>query len=302
MITDSSFPALYRAADQASLTAQRRYLRIVRFDLLTLVLGALFTSLPLGESRWPAAAGTFLLVLSAFLTVIISQKNYEDKWYGGRAMAESIKSLAWKYMTGAEPFQLSSRPQEADHTFVEHIRDILEQADQLAVPVGGPAATESQISDDMRQVRNLSLERRQDIYHKDRIQDQRKWYSNKARANQTSERRLFYAVIASQVIAVGCGLLATFSATMPLGFVGVFSASAAALLAWLQVKRHQELSQAYGVAAHELGLISNEIAYISEDDDFADFVADAEAAISREHTLWAARRGVSLRNPVRSNR
>lgn len=304
MIDRCSYPALYRVADNASLNAQRRYLRLLQLDLGALVLGALLTALPFAGPRiqqWLAAAGTLLLVISVIITAVIAQKNYEEKWYNGRALAESVKTLSWKYMVGAEPFEHTASRQKADQTFRSHLRDVLEQAKQLSVPLGGKLAAQPQITDEMREVRDMDLEKRKSIYKEDRIHDQRQWYGSKSSYSKSARRHLFSIVVLSQIFAVVCGIAAILWAEFPLGFVGVFSASAAALIAWLQVKRHQELSQAYGIAAQDLGLISEELDYLDSDDNFAEFVADAEAAISREHTLWAARRGISLRNPWNKN-
>jgi hypothetical protein len=75
-----------------------------------------------------------------------------------------------------------------------------------------------------------------------------------------------------------------------LGAVGVLTSLCASLLAWMQVKQYQELSQSYAIAAQELGLISALAKHSQSEADFSAFVADAETAMSREHTLWTARR------------
>lgn len=305
MVDRSNLPALYQAADDASVSAQRTYLRLVRIDLAALVLGALLTVTPASNPPLQsilAGTGTFLLIVGVFLTLAISLKNYEDTWYGGRAMAESIKTLAWKYMARAHPFDPTDNIRQADRTFSQHLREILSHVEQLAVPVGGDVAAEQQVTDTMREVRGLSLPERKEIYRDDRIREQRVWYSKKSSQNETAERRLFCTVLLAQLLAVAAGILSTLSPSVSFGIVGVFSAAAAALIAWLQVQRHQELAQAYGIAAQELGVVSSELRHIESDDQFASFVADSEAAISREHTLWAARRGVPLRGSFRRRR
>ena len=72
--------------------------------------------------------------------------------------------------------------------------------------------------------------------------------------------------------------------------VGVFSSLASALVAWLQVRQHEELAQSYAVAALELGFIEEQAEHVAGDPSFSAFVGDSENAISREHTLWIARR------------
>ena len=75
-----------------------------------------------------------------------------------------------------------------------------------------------------------------------------------------------------------------------LKFVGLFTSIASALIAWLQIKQHKEQAQSYSIAELELGFIQQEAQYIADDLALSDFVGDAENAISREHTLWVARR------------
>ena len=69
-----------------------------------------------------------------------------------------------------------------------------------------------------------------------------------------------------------------------------FAALASSFIAWLQVKQHQELAQSYNLASHELSFILAQERYVRTDEDLSNFVLDSENAISREHTLWIARR------------
>lgn len=75
-------------------------------------------------------------------------------------------------------------------------------------------------------------------------------------------------------------------------FRGLTGALVAAMTAWLQTKQHRALAAAYGVTALELASMRLKIARQSTESDWARFVADAEEAFSREHTLWKASRGV----------
>ena len=64
---------------------------------------------------------------------------------------------------------------------------------------------------------------------------------------------------------------------------------AASIVGWVQIKKYNELSAAYTVTAHEIGLIPTTIDSPSNDALLSEFVNDAEQAFSREHTLWLAR-------------
>jgi SMODS and SLOG-associating 2TM effector domain 1 len=70
----------------------------------------------------------------------------------------------------------------------------------------------------------------------------------------------------------------------------VLASIAGVLVGWREVKQFGQLAHAYSLAANELGLIEAQATHVATDDEFAAFVADAEQAISREHTMWAARR------------
>jgi hypothetical protein len=162
----------------------------------------------------------------------------------------------------------------------------------IAGALGGEQAYADQITDEMRQLRGATLEDRRKVYVRDRIQDQRIWYAGKSKDNSTSSSRWLGATALVQLTAaVGAIALVRFP-NLSINAASVLSALAAALLAWLQVKRHQELAHSYGLAAHELGTIEVRAARVSDEEQFAAFVADAENAISREHTMWIARRDV----------
>jgi hypothetical protein len=142
----------------------------------------------------------------------------------------------------------------------------------------------------MQEVRVLSTQDRRDFYVKARIEDQRNWYSAKAKTNQDREWRWFIVIMLAQIAAIVSAFLLVYSPESNLNLTGFCSTLATAALAWLQVKRHQELAQSYNLTAQELGLIATKARHIITDDKLSAFVSDTENAISREHTMWIARR------------
>jgi hypothetical protein len=62
--------------------------------------------------------------------------------------------------------------------------------------------------------------------------------------------------------------------------------------AWMEAKQHRTLATAYGIASQELASIASELPTLHSEERWAAFVAQAEEAISREHTLWRASRGL----------
>lgn len=295
VVSEDALPALHEIASNASMNAQHIYLMLVRLDLGALFVGALLTAVGFHSASVAqslAALGAILLIGSLVLTLVISVRNYEQQWYGGRAAAESAKTLAWRYMAGAEPFSLELPEATADTLFVQQLSSILEQSEQLRVQLGGVSSSREQITAAMRQVRSLSVSDRKDVYVHHRVGQQQNWYSMRAGSNMQAERNSFIAMTLAQFVAVVAAVVLVVNPTFAVNISSVAAAAAAAIFAWLQVKRHQELAQSYAIAAQELSMIAEEARSVTTEERFVVFVADAESAISREHTLWVARRGV----------
>jgi hypothetical protein len=213
-----------------------------------------------------------------------------DRINGSRAVAESVKTSAWRYAMAAEPFIASLPPADVDLLFVKTLKEIMQDQQSLSFSSNANTDTQPQITDQMRDLRSQTWKERIVIYLRDRVNDQRGWYTKKARASETSESQAFLLILGTQLLSIiALGAFAVWS-NLRINIATVFTATTAALLAWLQVKRYQETSQSYAVTAHELGFIAEAGKYIQSEDNFSKFVADAENAMSREHTLWAARR------------
>lgn len=301
VVTDDDMPALFKAANSASLVAQKRYLFLVLGNLLFLVAGAVLSSIPpippLSKSEM-ALMGSISFGIGLFFTLFIHTLEYEKGWYGGRAIAESVKTIAWRYMTCAEPYRTKNCSEAADSKLVSELLSIISERKELSKFLGGKAGMDQQITQKMREARNLDTESRKQLYLKERIANQREWYSKKAETNERRGTLWFIAILLAQLFALIFSFYIVYNPGTTLNLTGVFSTLTGAFLAWLQVKRHQELAQSYGLAAHELGLISALAENVKTDDELSEFVADSESAISREHTLWSARRDSAQKQPI----
>src|SRR5690606_23979207 len=69
-------------------------------------------------------------------------------------------------------------------------------------------------------------------------------------------------------------------------WLGIFAAVAATFAAWQQTKNYQGLSQSYAVTSHDVALVNASIGSEVSEEAWAQAVHDAEAAFSREHTMW----------------
>ena len=292
-INEEDLPALHNAADKASIIGQRRYIALFRFNLLLLILGAVLSAVSLqspSDKATVAAIAGALFTLSLLVAGSIGFKRYEKTWYGGRAIAESVKTLAWKYMTGAEPYEIRLANKDANERFRLDLSTILDQRRHLSGALQGELSNSPQITEKMRLIRGLTTKERKAIYITQRIKNQRAWYTEKATTNQNKEWWWFVLILTAQGLAAASAFILVRSPSFPLRLGGVFAALAAGSIAWLQMKRHQELAQSYNLAAQELGLIAITAEDVNTDEELSKCVSDAENAISREHTMWIARR------------
>jgi hypothetical protein len=208
-------------------------------------------------------------------------------WYEGRAAAESAKTLAWRYMVRAEPFEVDIP--DVDAQFLAQTRSLLQDLQSISLGPGVPG--EHQISDKMRQVRALDFDERRQIYLDDRIADQQRWYSQKARWNDRRARAWVLVSIVLEVAGMVGGALKAFG-WINFDLLGFLAVAAGSVTAWIEAKQHRNLATAYGIASQELASIATELTTMRSEERWTVFVGQAEEAISREHTLWRASRGL----------
>ena len=142
----------------------------------------------------------------------------------------------------------------------------------------------------MRSLRSATLEERKGTYLAERVSSQRRWYGNQARSNRESENAYFILILIGQFLAFVAAILLVEHPESKVKLTGFFVSLTSALIAWLQLKQHKELAQSYAVTELDLALVQEQAQHVASNRELSDFVGDAENAISREHTLWAARR------------
>ena len=286
----ADFPALYRSADRESVRAQRSYLTSLRVRLGALLVAAFGGAVTLTTpGGFQVGGGLAFLAFACALgaELFLATTSPLTAWYEGRAAAESAKTLAWRYMVRAEPFDLDAP--EVDAQFLSQTYSLLQDLRSISLDAG--VAGEHQISDKMRHVRALDFAGRRQIYLEERIADQQRWYSEKARWNDQRARVWVLVSILLEVAGLVGGALIAFG-WVDFDLLGFLAAAAGSVMAWIEAKQHRTLATAYGIASQELASIATELATLTGEERWASFVGRAEEAISREHTLWRASRGL----------
>ena len=295
-IEDLHFPSLYQSADQASLLAQRRYLRFYLLHLICLLLGsvgaALATIIPAVAATWTYIVLAIVLVIGVVLTWVSRVRRDDKVWFDCRAIAESTKTATWRFMMKAEPFKDDSRVMQA---FIEKLRLIRKARPSCPKDlVESLDANAQSISDFMKGMRLNSLNERRNLYLESRLRDQKTWYLKKAKFNSRKESCWLWAVVTLQILAVAFAIVRVASSGFPVNVVPFMMTCAVSAIAWSQMKRYGELVQTYSLAAQELGEQESIASDIEEETGFLKLVEQVEETISREHTMWCARRDVVI--------
>ncbi|CAL9440935.1 DUF4231 domain-containing protein [Streptomyces albus] len=290
-LTDADLPGIQQLADKTSLAGQASYLRLTKIRLWATVTAALCGAVGLiGALPGPVDHGLDAASLMAFIValaaeILLLRTRPEEAWYQGRAVAESLKSLAWKYATRAQPFH-DIGDEEAASLFRRKIRSVLDVLPEGVVP---EPELPAQISTGMRELRAAPLSVRITAYKRGRIADQRLWYARKARFNEERSQRWRLTLLGLELAgAFGAFLLLLDLTDFDPG--GLLAVLVAAGGAWLEVKQYDNLASAYALTSTELLLVEGEGEGVVTEEDFAHYVVSAEQAISREHTMWGARR------------
>lgn len=298
-IEDQHFPSLYQSADRASLSAQRRYLWLQKCHIGCLIFGsvgaALATIVPVSAVKWAYIILAIILVIGVVLTWVSRVLRDDKVWFDCRAIAESTKTATWRFMMKAAPFKEDST---AEQSFIERLKEIRKARPSSPKDLAHSLDPDAQaLSKFMSDMRRKSLDERRNVYFESRLLDQKIWYSNKATFNSRKENCWFWTVVILQVLAVILAIIwAASTSSLPVNVVPLLMTCAASAIAWSQMKRYGELTQSYSLAAQELGEQEAIASNITKEDDLLALMEQVEETISREHTMWCARRDVVI-NP-----
>lgn len=284
----ADYPALYRAADEASNKAQANLLLCHKISTIFLVVAVLM-SLEGAANQGMAIVSAICFIGSLLAFIYGKQQRFQERWYQARALSESIKTASWRLIMAAEPF-MQGHEEVNLRKFQKLLFELLTENKGIGADLSSELAQESEITTRMIDILHMPFEEKKKIYLEKRIDDQRDWYAEKSGVNRKCSLKFFWFTVAAYGAAIIFLIVRIMSPEISFIPVDVFAIIASGLIGWMEIKRFNELTSAYSLTAHEVGIIKSCYKSVTDTEHLSKFVSDAENAFSREHTQWAARR------------
>lgn len=281
------YPALADAADTESARAQHLFLLLNGLQLGVLALVAIISGWgPSDPAHQRALAWTVSGLMFAALGLAIALRigKFDDRWFKSRAFAEGVKGAVWYFM-------MSPRG-EADARQTEYrqrVRELQERLPEVWQEVVLVAPEEPSVTPQMRQLQQASVEEKAELYRRERLRDQLQWYASKSQQNKSRERGWFWLIFIVDFVAIAYSVLQALL-LWQYNAVGGFAAVTSTLVAWIQIKRFSDLRLSYAIAAGDLNRINEEREHVSSEQELQQFTQEVETAVSREHSMWLAKR------------
>lgn len=264
---------------------QREYYIALSANLIFLLLASLISCT--GAKHWGTSmVQAFCLLATLCTSIYIASTRPVRSWYAARALAESVKTMAWRYSCRAEPFCTSDESDRA--LFLARVTTLARQNSQIS-NLRSPATAMSQVSKSMSDLRGLPASRRASVYLGSRVEEQLGWYISKAASNEKSARILFSIILIANIAAVASALLRIRFYSYDAWPTEIFVTLSAITLTWYQARKSGEQAASYSLAAHEISAIKDAFPISPSDQELSELVSSAENAFSREHTQWIAR-------------
>ncbi len=312
-LTDDDMPALFQHADKRSARAQTLYFTELTTELTLLGLGVLVGAFngaitQIGSVSMKIAPFdvvgihittlTYIMITEAALLLVALLVRFirvftkpEKMWYEARAVAESLKSIAWRYAVGGEPFEKAHSGDALSAVLNDRFIGIREDLTRYKAPAN--LLRQGEVTPQMESIRALRLDQRKQVYRVGRVKNQQDWYTKKAAFNQSRAWWAHRILILVEVLAVFAALLPIGLAALhvfPLNLQSLMANIAGGGVAWMAAKRYEDLNASYSVTAKELEKVASDSERPQDEPAWANFVENAEGAMSREHQLWRATR------------
>ena len=247
----SDYPALYLDADAGSNGYQAKFLRLLKGEYFALITAA-FLSLNFAGGAVYHIFYAALFFVGLILLIVRAQSKPEQWWYRCRALAESVKTLTWRYMMHATPFDKD----EAKSKIIlrDELHEMFRQNSETAKQITSDWSGNEQITATMKKVRGMRRSERMGFYLTHRVDEQRRWYKTKSKLNRDSSKRWVRISAAAYVLAailVLTRIALPETQYWPIEPLIVFASS---IVGWMQIKKFNELSEVATFSWTESGL------------------------------------------------
>lgn len=292
------FNELFLKSDSNSNNFQKKFIRARIIQIITLSTSTFVAIFAYGWTPWIFLGLTFISVIGA---LIIWWFKFDQKWYLWRSIAESIKSASWQYCMRGEKFRPEIQIYDAKSDFVDFTTKLIldHEKDKLNIISASFTRYDKNTTSTMDSVRNQPLKKRANIYINSRILNQKEWYVRKSNSAADSKTLFNILILVSYFLAALFVIfdLIELSVFHDYGTsIGSFWVTVGlALLGWIQIRNYANLETSYKYTAVEIEQL--EIEFLREmdkpefnDEKFSELVQNSEAAFSREHTSWRARK------------
>jgi len=288
------YPLLHQESSACTTHNQKRHFLLVEIQIALLIIVASISSYPLSQQpsmrNGIIALLAILLVVELFLKIWMMLRKYDHVWFSCRAIAESVKTESWRFMMKTEPYDNNVSDSDAENSFITRLEEIFHRTSDIATRLTSNVQGGSQISEHMKQIRNTSLEERKNYYTNNRIHEQFVWYSTKANWNQKRESIWLFISWVLQIAAIIIAIVIVAFTDFNIMPIGIITTAGAGAMSWMHSKSYRELSQSYSLTAHDLSLLESRASQVTTERDLPELVLDVERTISREHSMWLARR------------
>lgn len=288
-----NYPDLFLAADREAARKQALYFRLLVVQYLSLFIASALTLLTIYFDQKQVLIGYLvMLIIGSIAALLLATLKPHQQWYQMRALAESCKTLTWRYMMSAEPFSDRSDTSKASVVLAERLHELTTFQNLNASVLVHDLGNSEQATKEMKRVHELDYESRQKKYLEDRIDNQLNWYKMKAAKSKRASTIASVVVVLIYVAAILLAIFQVVSEVFPKNMLWISEpllVLAASFLGYAQAKRFAELSSSYALTALEIQKLRSGFLAVKDEQAFVVYVNEAENAFSREHTQWIAR-------------
>ena len=279
-------PGSYEKYNKISIISQKNYFRSLKSQIILLLSIAFLSILPpvsLAFDHNKHIVELFLISFVFMAMLLQYRSNYVDGWQNARYLAESILSNAWLFVWKCEPFEGDNIA--ATINYIDAIEklenDIPLNQFRSLVP-----NQDEEISAWMIKFRDSEIAVKKKAYIKYRLDNQIRWYSDKADFNHRKSTLWFGVGLALMIIGAIITAMIIRGSIQDLPFLGFFTTTAASVFSWTQAKRNDELKVTYANSSRGLLRFKAKMNLSLNENEFINLVSNIENSMSTEHQIW----------------